>query len=204
MQLNREHKIYAHCMASQMISTRQFSNSLYGIWLILKFDIQAWRYFDASLQGFWSSFVIAFLLAPFHLVHAITDFGPDSTGLPLIPYLMVEMLSYVVAWTLFPFAMLYISSFLDRAPRYFFHMVPYNWLRLPIEGPIYIVILLSDFGLMSVEGAAFLNLLGLAALIIYSTFVAGVGLKITTGTAMSLVALDIVLSLITASLIDRI
>ena len=43
-----------------------------------------------------------------------------------------------------------------------------------------------------------------AALIIYGTFVAGVGLKIATGTAVGLVVLDFVLSLTTTLLIDRI
>ena len=187
-----------------MISVPQLANGLYGTWLVLKFDVRGWEYFETSLQGFWASFIAALILAPFHFVHTIADFGSERTDLTFLPYLIVEVLSYVLSWTLFPFAMLYASEFLGRTPRYFWHIVPYNWIRLPIEGPLYLFLLMSDFGIISMEGVAFINLLGLAALIIYDTFIAGVGLKIATGTAMGLVVLDIALSLITALLIARI
>ena len=83
-------------------------------------------------------------------------------------------------------------------------MVPYNWIRLPIEGPLYLILLLFDFGAISIEGVAFLNLIGLGALIIYGTFVAGFGLTVTTGTAMGLVALDFVLGLTATLLIAKV
>jgi hypothetical protein len=187
-----------------MISVPQLANALYGTWLTLKFDIRGWECFETTLRGFWASYTAALVLAPFHLVHVVADFDPERTTLTFAPYLIVEVLSYVLSWTIFPFAMLYASEFLGQASRYFKHIVPYNWIRLPIEGPLYIILLLSDFGIVALEGVAFVNLLGLAALIIYGTFVAGVGLKIATGTAVGLVVLDFVLSLTTTLLIDRI
>lgn len=187
-----------------MISIRQMAGGLYGVWLVLKFDARAWSYFDTTLSGFWASFVVAAMLAPLHFAHIILDFGDRQTTLSFAPYLIVEILGYVLSWTIFPFAMLYASEFLDRAPRYFWHLVPYNWVRLPIEGPLYVILLMSDVGLVTTESLAFINLLGLAALMIYGTFVAGVGLKVTTGTAMGLVVLDFVLSLTATLLIARI
>ena len=184
-----------------MISAQQLANALYGTWHVIKFDIKGWGYFETSLQGFRASFTPALLLAPFHFLHTVTAFSPERTELDFIPYIVVEILSYVISWTLFPFAMVYVSEFLGKAPRYFSHMVPYNWIRLPIEGPLYLILLLFDFGAISIEGVAFLNLIGLGALIIYGTFVAGFGLTVTTGTAMGLVALDFVLGL-TATLIN--
>ena len=187
-----------------MISVPRLANALYGTWLTLKFDMRGWDYFETSLRGFWASYTAALVLAPLHFVHVVADFSAERTTLTFAPYLVVEILSYILSWTIFPFAMLYASEFLGQAPRYFKHIVPYNWIRLPIEGPLYIVLLLSDFGFVAIEGVAFVNLIGLAALIIYGTFVAGVGLKIATGTAVSLVVLDFVLSLTTTLLIARI
>ena len=187
-----------------MISVPQLANGIYGTWLVLKFDMRGWAFFETSLRGFWASFTVAFIMAPFHFFHIVAIFGPERTDLSFAPYMIVEVLSYILSWTLFPFVMLYASKFLGKAPNYFSHIVPYNWIRLPIEGPLYLILLLSDFGIVAIEGVAFLNLLGLLALIVYGTFIAGVGLKITTGTAMGLVVLDFVLSLTTTLLIARI
>jgi hypothetical protein len=187
-----------------MISAPQLANGLYGTWLVLKFDVRGWEHFETTLRGFWISLTAALLLAPLHFAHAIADFDTERTSLTFAPHLIVELLSYVLSWTIFPFAMLYASAFLGQAPRYFKHMVPYNWLRLPIEGPLYVALLLSDFDLITLGGVAFLNLLGLTALIIYGTFIAGVGLKINTSAAVGLVILDFILSLTAALLIDRI
>ncbi len=187
-----------------MISVPQLANGIYGTWLVLKFDIRGWDFFEISVRGFWASFTAAFIMAPFHFFHTVAAFSPERTDLSFTPYIIVEVLSYILSWTLFPFVMLYVSEFLGKAPKYFAHIVPYNWIRLPIEGPLYLILLLSDFGIIAVEGVAFLNLLGLLALIVYGTFIAGVGLKITTATAMGLVVLDFVLSLTTTLLIARI
>ncbi len=62
----------------------------------------------------------------------------------------------------------------------------------------------SDFGFFAAEGVASLNPIGHVALIVYGTFIAGVGLKINTSTAMGLVVLDFVLNLTTTLLIARI
>ncbi len=201
LQKSDPHERQPHAL---MISVPQFANGLYGIWLVLKFDVRGWNHFETTLSGFWASFTVALLLAPLHFVHTIADFDTERTSLTMAPYMIVKVLAYVLSWTIFPFAMLYASELLGQAPRYFKHMVPYNWLRLPIEGPLYIALLLSDFGFLTLEGVAFLNLLGLTALIIYGTFIAGVGLKINTGTAVGLVVLDFVLSLTTTLLIARI
>ncbi|MEQ9449190.1 MAG: hypothetical protein RLN70_09845, partial [Rhodospirillaceae bacterium] len=183
---------------------KQLAGGLYGAWYILRFDPRAWSALDVTLAGFWASFVVAAMLAPFHALHVFVDYGGRDENMALLPYLIVETLAYIISWTLFPFAMLYASDFLDRRSQYFSHIVAYNWMRLFIEGPLYIVLLLSDFGAITREGAAFLNLIGLAALMVYGTFVAGVGLKVPTGTAVGLVVLDLVLSLTTALLIERI
>ena len=187
-----------------MISPPQLAGGLYGTWLILKFDVRGWDYHEATLKGFWASFAVAAVLAPLHFTHTLVDYDPNQVSLAFMPYMTVEVFSYIISWTAFPFVMLYVSEFLGQAPRYFKHLVPYNWLRLPIEGPLYIALLLSDFGFMALEGVAFLNLLGLTAFIIYGTFIAGVGLKIATGTAVGIVVLDFVLSLTATLLIAEI
>ena len=54
------------------------------------------------------------------------------------------------------------------------------------------------------QGIGVMELAGIAIFFIYGTFVAGVGLQVGIGTALSLVVLDFVLSLITSQVILRI
>ena len=179
-----------------MISVRQLAGALTGVGLLYRFDRCAWDFFDQSAQGFWGAFIVAAALAPLQIGRSVIQFDADKQSLDFVPYLVVEILSYVVTWTLFPFAMLYISALLGRAPRYFAYMVPYIWMQLPLALPLFAAQLLTDLQLLP---PILLGVLGPAVLVafaVYGTFVAGIGLQIVTGTALSLVVLDYVLGLL--------
>ncbi len=187
-----------------MTAARQIANALYGLWLLAKFDLRAWSYFEKTLSGFWASFLVAAALAPFYFAHTIFLFDDRKPQLAFVPYLVVQALTYVVVWAIFPFAMMYVVQLLQRTPRYYWHMVPYNWMQLPLGLVHYGAWLLADARLLPVRAAVYVELSALLILSIYGTFVAGVGLQIGAGTALSLVVLDIVLGLITSQLIARI
>ncbi len=187
-----------------MTSVREMASSLYGTWLLYKFDTTAWDYFDKTARGFWSSYVIAVLLAPIEIAHLVLQYDPENSKLALAPYVIVQALSYVVTWTLFPFAMLYIGPMLGRAQRYLWHMVPYIWMQLPLAVPLYSAQILVDLQILPVEVLALLSPLVLIASVVYGTFVAGIGLQVATITALGLVILDFVLGLLVGGLIDKI
>ncbi len=187
-----------------MISTRQLAGALYGVWLLYRFDHRAWDFFDKSAQGFWGAFVVAAGLAPLQIGRSILRYDADKQSLDFVPYLVVEILSYILTWTLFPFIMLYISRLLGRAPRYLWYIVPYIWMQLPLAVPLFSVQLLTDLGVLP---PLILGVLGPAVLLafaVYGTFVAGIGLQIATGTALSLVVLDYVLGLLANRVISLI
>ena len=187
-----------------MISTRDFARALTGIGLLYKFDARAWGVFDKSPQGFWSAFVVAVILPPLQLTHEFVTFDPAKTTLAFMPYAIVQVLSYVLMWTLFPFAMMYIARLLGRTPRYFWYLVPYIWMQLPISLGLYSVAVLNDFALLPDVVVAVVNPLALVAFAVYGTYVAGLGLQITTGTAVGLVVLDYVLTQLALTLITQI
>ena len=181
-------------------------NALRGIRLVLAFDVRAWTYFDRSLRGFWASFIVAVLLAPLSFTHVVMQFGERTSGshLTFVPYLIVETLSYIVSWTLFPFVMMYLVDLLQRPQRYFSYMVIYNWLQLPLSGFVYLVYLAGDFHILPPGAAESIWLFGLLAFFVYGSFIAGYALQQGMGTALSIVVLDFVLGLITEQLISRI
>ncbi len=187
-----------------MSTPRPLNPALYGVRQLIKFKLEAWAYFDKSLAGFWASFLPAIILAPFLFAHELYQFNNGASKLSLMAFVIVRVLAYVVSWTLFPFAMLYIVQLLQRSHRYFWHLVPYNWLQLPLGLVLYSIYLLADGGAIPVAVASYAELGALVITAIYGTFIAGVGLQVTTGTALSLVVLDLVLGMITSELISRI
>ena len=186
-----------------MTSARQLANALYGVWLFYRFDNRAWDFFDKSAQGFWGAYIVALVLAPLELAHSILQYN-DKQSLTFVPYVVVQVLSYIVTWTLFPFVTLYIARLLHRTPRYFSYMVPYIWMQLPIGLPLFSAQLLTDLHLLPDDVMSFVSPAVLIAFAVYGTYVAGIGLQIATGTAFGLVVLDYVLGLIADNLISRI
>lgn len=187
-----------------MISLPQFANALRGLRLIAAFDIKAWACFDKTLAGFWASFVVALALSPLNLIHVLLQFQSRPPTLAFVPYLIVEFLTYVLQWTMFPFVMMYVADLLQRRGRYLPYMVAYNWLQLPLTLFFLVVRITGDLHLISPQGMGILELVGLAMFFVYGTFIAGVGLQVGIGAALALVVLDFVLSMITGQLIARI
>jgi hypothetical protein len=179
-------------------------NALRGLRLLLAFDVRAWNCFDRSLRGFWASFIVAVLLAPLSFTHVIMQFGERTPHLTFVPYLIVESLSYIISWTLFPFVMMYLVVLLQRPQRYFSYMVAYNWLQLPLGVFVYLVHLGGDFHVLPPGAAESIQLFSLLAFFVYGSFIAGYALQLGMGTALSIVVLDFVLGLITEQLISRI
>ena len=187
-----------------MISSRELARALYGVGLLYKFDRRAWDFFEKSPGGFWSSFIVAAIIAPLQLTHAFVTYDRAKESLAFVPYVIVQVLSYVLMWTLFPFAMLYVAQLLGRVRRYFWYLVPYIWMQLPISLALYSTQLLNDFALLPDAVAAFVSPLVLVTFAVYGTYVAGLGLQITTGTAVGLVVLDYVLTQMALLLIAQI
>lgn len=186
------------------MSPKEIANALYGLGLLLRFDGRAWQFFDKTPRGFWAAFAVAFLVAPFHFAHIALTYTPEAAGLAPVPYAIVEALSYVLTWTLFPFAMLYLSRIVGREEFYFWHLVPYIWFQLPVAIPLFGAALLSDLALIPMAAFQFINLVAMFVVAIYTTFIAAVGLRIPVGTAMSLMVLDFALSFLASALIAKI
>ena len=193
------------------MSAQQLAGALTGLGKLYKFDHSAWDHFDKTAKGFWQSFIVALLLAPLSLAHRLLQFGTeaqntsaDAPNLGFVPFAIVEVLSYIITWVLFPFAMLYLARLLNRTPRYFAYMVPYLWMQLPIGLLLFSVQVLTDLQILPAEVFEIVNMLVFIAFAVYGSYVAAIGLQVGTGTALGLVVLDYVLGLLAAQLIAQI
>jgi hypothetical protein len=187
-----------------MINVSQLAAALYGTWLVLKLDPRGLAYFEKTPGGFARSFLVAGLLAPLQLAHAIMTYDPTRARLAILPFVVVQMLNYVLSWICFPFVMLYLTDWLQRRERYFWQMVPYNWIQLAIATPLLIFAIMADLHMLSAKLIAFLQIAALLVFFVYQTFLARVGLQIGLATAFGIVVLDLLMSQLLAQLIGRI
>jgi len=187
-----------------MISVARVAGALYGVLLLLRFDERAVDYFDRSPGGFLRSFLPAVILTPMHLLYRIIVYDAGEASLAFAPYLIVHILSDIISWITFPFAMLYITDLLSRRERYLWHIVPYNWLQLPVGLMFFPVMLLAELGVVPVQVESFVSLLSLTLFFTFATFLARVGLRISMTGAIGVVVVDLFLMIAANHLVTRI
>ncbi len=187
-----------------MIDATRFAQVLQGLRLLLTLEPGGLSYFEKTYSGFVRSFFPALVLAPFQAIHVAALYRAATPTPDLTVTIIVEVLAYIVSWTLFPFVMLYVARALGKDRAYFTYMVPYNWLQLMMGLIIWPLTLLVDARILGSEGAEFFNFVLLGMLLFYGTYLARTALEIATSLAFGIVAMDIVLSLISNDLIDKI
>ena len=187
-----------------MIGAEQLAAALAGLRLLLRLDARGLDLFEKTAAGFARSFVIAGVLLPLHAIHWVVSFDAAKENLDFLPYLLVKALTYVLLWVLFPFVMLYVTDLMDRRERYYWHIVAYNWMQLPLGLLMMPIALLADGQLLPQSVLGLLNLGALAAFFFYATFLARWGLKLNPAAAFGIVVLDFVLGEVVNGLVGKI
>ncbi len=187
-----------------MITVSQLAAALYGVWLLIKLDPRAFAFFEKTPEGFARSFLPAAILMPLQLTHEILIYNPVKAHLHFAPYVVVQLLSSILSWVAFPFAMLYVSELLNRRPRYFWHIISYNWFQLAAGLLFLPIAILADLHMIAARPAAFLNLLALCVFFTFATFIARGGLQIGFAGAIGVVVVDLMLSQVIQVLVSKI
>ena len=180
-----------------MMDAATIARSLTGLRGILRWDPRAFTLFDATLEGFWTSMRLAFVIAPVYGLEMLDGYlhgsEPVADGLR---YFLVAGIGYTVSWFLWPLVMVSVSGALERRHRLFRYLVAYNWFQLVWAAVFLPFSLLSLAGVESSEAQAFIMLMLYAAGLFFDWFVARHGLDIGGGAAAGVVFLDVVVSLI--------
>ncbi len=174
--------------------------SLHAAWRLACFDAKGLVAFNISASGFWRSFFAAVVALPIYAFALVPQLERAADG---ALFLTVEAIHYIVAWIAFPLALIPVLRFLRLMPRYIPFVIAVNWtsvLQLVLFLPLN---LLALAGSLQGDGAAFLFTLALSLSCIFRYFVARVALETTLGTALVLVAFDVVLGLLLTGLFDQ-
>jgi hypothetical protein len=150
--------------------------------------------FDRTIEGFWRSFRAAVICYPLWLVLLAMRVSPDewqrSGGWRIV---IVETISYVIAWVAFPLLMLNVTRWIGRAHRFFDFMVPYNWCQVPQSVLFVLVGIESESGLLGANAGETLDIAAAIATLVYEWYIARIALETTGSAAGFVVAVDLVL-----------
>jgi hypothetical protein len=177
-----------------VLSLRETTYALFGAWRLAHFDLQGTAYFDRSREGALRSFWAAAILLPAYAVLVLMHLAdrPVAFGWPAL--ILVYGIGYIIAWTAFPVAMLWVARLIGREEEYFGYLAMYNWVQVLITVVVLPIAALKAGRLLPDPALGFLGLGVNLAVLAYLWFVARAGLRIGPFVSIGVVALDHVLS----------
>lgn len=165
--------------------------ALEGTRRLIRLDDSALSFFDQSAQGFWKSFDAVALIIAAHLVAFILFSAPAN----LFHGISREILTGIILWLAYPLIAHYLVIYLDRSDRYFTYIVPFNWLRLPLNLASLIAALLA----LTNSGLTFLFYLCIGAWIFYHWRLVRTSLGVSASMALALTLFEFFFTLIVQS-----
>lgn len=158
--------------------------------------------FDLSPTGFWTSFYATLIVAPFSLIMAMTHFDVINSGIgefgtrtePVSAgrFIIVQMINYVISWTVYPVLMAIFVRPLNCTEHYIRGIVSYNWVAV-LQNAFYTPVAIFSVTVGPISALPFLAMLAVLA---YGWFVAWKGFGITRMQAATLVGLDLSVAII--------
>lgn len=182
-----------------MSFSQEIFQSIYGAWRIARFDPNAMRYFNLTLQGFWRSFFAAVLLAPFFLItNMVNESGAgaehitQSTGGYIIFWLFV----WFLAWAVFPIVMIPVSGLLNLSSAFIPFIIAWNWASVLMNLLLFPLSILYGMGMFSQNAAALLLMFARISVFFYGYLVVRASLQSNKTAAIGIVVLEMLLGLL--------
>ena len=186
-----------------MIDLAEAARSIYGVWRLAHFDRKGMTFLDGSRRGAIRSFSAAVLLLPAFIVLELLQYASVLGQLPLLRWMVLEALFYVIAWTAFPVALHVMAQALNRSHRYYAALTAYNWSSV-IQVAVFLPVAAAGaMGLWPDALLATITLVVFVALMVYLGFVLSVSLEVSGGTAAMLVAVELILTLTLSQIFNQ-
>lgn len=193
-----------------MLTSQEIRRSVAGAWALFKGQAEGMRAFDLTIEGFWRSFLVFFLLLPPFAISVLAeqklsiehlkDFAQTtSDGL----YFLVQLLGFSTDWVLMPALLAAFARTLDIEKTYLPFIIARNWSSLIAVIPYTVPAALYLLGVISSGSMIFLSLVAMAVILRYRYMIARIALETSGALAVGIVALDFILSLLIGSAISR-
>lgn len=176
-----------------MSTVNKAASALYGAYRLARLDSGGMNYFDTSPSGFWHSFTAAIIVLPLFAGTMLARWINLDGAVDGFRFICVELIAYVIAWTVFPVLMSVVVKAIDREQFYIRGIVAYNWVAV-LQNLLYMPV--AILSLSGVGGTEPLALMILFLVLFYTWFVLKTALQLKPFTAWMLVAMDLVVSMI--------
>lgn len=184
-----------------MPTGQEVLNSIFGAYRLALLDTSGLRWFTISVPGFWRSFFAALVVAPPFALIITLRFNPESVTPE--SYWLIECVSYVLGWLIFPVLMIPVCWALSLGSRYIPYIITYNWSAVVQVAVILPVVILDASGMLPAMLSTFLGLLVTGALLFYQWFIARTALQASPTLAMIVVMVDLLLGLTVTLGVER-
>jgi hypothetical protein len=192
-----------------VITRDEIARSLSGSWALVQNRPDAMRHFDVSLDGFWRSFQAIILIAPIYALTAmadrramLSDAIADETFSDSA-FITAKAITLGLDWITLPIILAVVAGPLGIQRGYTAYVVARNWTTVLLILPFAAIALIEMIGLISIEIAALLTFVALAAVFRVSYVVARRALNTGMDIAVGIVVLDFLVSVAIAVTIDR-
>lgn len=185
-----------------MLTPRELTMALLGAYHLARFDRAGMQYFDHTPEGALRSFQAALFVLPGYALLAILRVWPDFEDMSLPIFLIVEGLAFVINWAGFALAMYYMAHFLERGTQYPGFICAYNWssvIQMAVYVPIALLTKAEMFPPAFGEG---LVTLATIIILVYGWFIARTALALSSGTAIAVVLLDLIIGVFIGDIAD--
>jgi hypothetical protein len=189
--------------SNQMITPGEISRSVFGAWMLARFNPDGLNFFDNTVEGFWRSFWAAAIALPAFAYLLTLRYSAVTIGVDGGTSFYVNCVSYVLNWVAFPYAMFYVARLFNRDQWYCRYIAAYNWAGVLQITLMLIISPIAAGGLLPSAPAFMISAISILFIMVYKGYIARVALQTTIPGAVGIVFLDLCLSLMLHGWTDK-
>ncbi|MTI17194.1 hypothetical protein E1162_08060 [Rhodobacteraceae bacterium RKSG542] len=190
-------------------SRQEIENALIGSWELVRGRAQGINRFDLTVDGFWRSFSVLFLLLPFYVVAVAADrklglvLGDQEAVMSGASFYTAKMVALVMDWVTYPVVLAFLAGTIGIKSTYGPYITVRNWTTILVIVPYTVLNLLFLIGILSGEALVFSSLLVVGWIMWFRFFIAIKIAQASFGLAVGMVVMDFFLGLVITQLVTR-
>lgn len=185
-----------------MVSFKEISGSLYGVYLIARRDKFALDYFNISMAGFYNSFAALALALPLFALENAIDYKGIQTETGFVPFLLLLCLALVVSWGGFLLVLGVLARYIGFFDRFSLFVTAYNWAQLALVG-IWLPLSIITSGLFPPEMVSIIYLLFIGASYVYLWQILRITLNLSSIMAAGFAFLEFLIAVLTQAFFSK-
>ena len=178
-----------------MITPSELSRSIFGAWLLARFNKNGLTFFDNTVEGFWRSFWAAAIVLPAYAILLTMRQSNGTIGVGAGTAFYINSVSYVIGWIAFPFATYYVAQMFNRGQWYCRYIEAYNWAVVLQITLMLVVSLAAASGILPSGFGTPATIATIIFILIFKGYIARVALQTTLPGTVGIVFLDLCISL---------